>query len=176
MRCRQMIFMSALTAAAQAAAAQTAAPQSTGNPPPACTDASFRQLDFWVGEWKVYDTAKGYQVGTSRIEKIMRGCAIMEHYDSPHAPGGPYSGTSYSSFDSKDGKWRQFYVDVNGAPTSYVGGMQGRDMVLQAPGKAGLLQRMTYRPLEGGAVEQIGTFSTDGGASWKPSYDYTYRR
>lgn len=140
-----------------------------------CAAAEYRQLDFWRGQWSVFDTAKGYPVGTSRIEPVMSGCAIRESYEAPTAPGGAYSGTSYSSYDRKDGKWHQFYVDVNGNATWYTGGMQGSDMVLEAPARGGALQRMTYHPLAGGAVEQIGLISTDGGTSWKPGYDYTYR-
>ena len=155
---------------ASAADAQTAPPAKP------CTAAEHRQLDFWAGEWNVFDTAKGYQVGTSRIEPVMGGCAIKESYDAPAAPGGAYSGTSYSGFDGKDGKWHQLYVDVNGNVTFYTGGLKGADMVLEAAGRSGSLQRMTYRPLKDGAVEQVGLVSTDQGKSWQPGYDYTYRR
>lgn len=48
-------------------------------------------------------------------------------------------------------------------------------MVLSAQARNGALQRMTYHPLPGGAVEQIGVISTDGGKSWRPAYDLTYR-
>lgn len=143
---------------------------------PACAAADYRQLDFWIGEWTVTDTAKGYQVGTSRIEPVMNGCAIKESYDAPEAPGGAYAGTSYSGFDRKDGKWHQLYVDVNGNVTWYTGERAGADMVLNAEVKTGTLQRMTYRPHADGSVQQIGLMSKDGGKSWQPGYDYTYRR
>jgi hypothetical protein len=141
-----------------------------------CSAASYHQLDFWIGEWIVTDTAKGYEVATSRIEPVMSGCGIRESYDAPSAPGGAYAGTSYSAYDRNDGKWHQFYVDVNGNATWYSGGMEGADMVLNAPGKNGALQRMTYRPHEDGSVEQIGVVSKDGGKTWQPGYDYTYRK
>jgi hypothetical protein len=35
---------------------------------------------------------------------------------------------------------------------------------------------MTYHPLAGGAVEQIGVNSPDGGKTWAPGYDYIYRK
>ena len=104
---------------------------------PDCSAAERRQLDFWIGAWSVTDTAKGYPVGTSRIEPVMNGCAIKESYDAPQAPGAPYSGTSYTAFDRNDGKWHQFYVDVNGNATWYSGGRQGDDMVLIAAGRSG---------------------------------------
>jgi len=143
--------------------------------PPACAASQYRQLDFWVGDWDVFDTARGFKAGTSRIEKVMNGCSIKESYDAPNAPSGPYAGTSYSSYDAKDGKWRQFYVDVKGNASLYVGGMEGADMVLVAPVRSGV-QRMTYRPHPDGSVEQIGLISTDRGKSWGPAYDLIYRR
>ena len=91
----------------------------------ACAAPERRQLDFWLGEWVVTDTAKKYEVGSSRIERIVNGCAIKESYDAPKAPGGAYSGTSYSGFDPKDAKWHQMYVDVNGNVTWYSGGLEG---------------------------------------------------
>jgi len=162
-----------VTAAMFSAATAQPAP---ARPQAPCAAAEKHQLDFWIGEWNVFDTAKRYQVGTSRIEPIMNGCAIKETYDSPKAPGGAYAGTSYSGYARGDGKWHQMYVDVNGNVTWYTGGLEGRDMVLAAPGRSGALQRMTYRPLGDGAVEQIGVVSTDGGKTWHAGYDYTYRR
>ena len=156
-----------LAAAAQAAAA---AP-----PQPPCAAASYRQLDFWIGRWRVFDTAKGTPVGESRIDTTMNGCAIHESYEAPEAPGGPYSGASYSGFDRKDGKWHQLYVDTNGNVTWYSGGLEGDDMVLTANARGGALVRMTYRKLSGGAVEQVGVVSRDGGKTWSAGYDYTYR-
>ncbi len=141
-----------------------------------CAGPEFRQLDFWVGRWNVFDTAKGDAVGTSRIERIMNGCSIRESFDAPRAPGGPYSGTSYSGYDRKDGRWRQMYVDVNGNVSLFTGGLEGPDMVMVAPARGGALQRMTYRLHADGSVQQIGVISRDGGKSWSPGYDYTYRR
>ena len=141
-----------------------------------CAGAAHHQLDFWIGEWTVTDTAKGYKVGTSRIEPVMNGCGIRESYDAPAAPGGAYAGTSYSAYDRNDGKWHQFYVDVNGNATWYSGRMQGADLVFGAPGKSGALQRMTYRPNTDGSVEQIGVISKDGGKTWEQGYDFTYRK
>ena len=141
-----------------------------------CSAAQYRQLDFWVGDWIVFNTADNAQYATSRIERIVNGCAVRESYDSPKAPGGPYSGTSITSFDRKDGKWHQMYVDVNGSVTWFSGGLEGADMVLTAPGAASSTQRMVYRPQADGSVRQIGSVSSDGGNNWKPGYDYTYRR
>lgn len=155
-----------------AARAQTAAQP----PRPNCSHAEMRQLDFWVGDWQVSQTGDGQMIASSRIEKLYGGCAIKETYDAPGAPGGAYGGTSYSGWDRKDGRWHQMYVDTNGNVTWYTGELQGADMVLTAAAAKGAMQKMTYHPLPGGAVEQTGLISADAGRTWQPSYDYTYRR
>lgn len=169
------IFLCLVLFAIVGCAAQRVAQSATPAPAPNCSAAEFRQLDFWEGEWTVFDTAAGYQVGSSRIERLMLGCGIRESYEAPKAPGGSYSGTSYSAFDRKDGQWHQMYIDINGNVSWFTGGLVGRDMVLLAPTRGGGQQRMTYRPGTDGSVQQIGELSTDEGKSWKPSYDYTYR-
>lgn len=160
------------------ALAQTPAPAAPATPPPRvdCRSAERTPLDFWIGDWTVTDTAAGFQVGTSHIERAVNGCAIRESYASPSAPGGAYAGESYSAFDRRDGRWRQFYVDTNGNATLFQGGPEGAEMVFTAPGARGGTQRMTYRRQADGSVRQIGEVSTDAGATWRPGYDYTYRR
>lgn len=168
---RLLLLLLAAAAVQPAASAPAAPPQ-----PAPCSGPLYRQLDFWVGAWEVFDTASGGRVGASRIDRVMNGCAISERYDAPQAPGGAYAGASYSGYDRKDGKWHQLYVDVNGNVSWYTGGLEGADLVMVAPGRGERLQRMTYRPNVDGSVQQIGTVSSDGGRSWSPGYDYTYRR
>lgn len=163
--------LAALLATESSAAAQTAA-----GPPPNCDDAAYRQLDFWIGDWTVFNTADGVEYATSRIERFPGNCAIRETYHSPKAPGGAYIGTSYSSIDFRDDRWHQMYVDNRGGFTWYTGGMEGADMVLIAPARGGATQKMVYSPQADGSVKQIGTVSTDGGKTWAAGYDYTYRR
>ena len=165
----------AVAAALCAAATSTVAAQ-TPAPPPNCDGAAYRQLDFWVGDWTVFNTADGAEYATSRIERFPGNCGVRETYESPKAPGGPYVGTSYSSVDFRDGRWHQMYVDNRGGFTWYTGGMEGADMVLIAAARGGAIQKMVYSPQADGSVKQIGTVSTDGGKSWAAGYDYTYRR
>ncbi|NIP57355.1 MAG: hypothetical protein GWM92_04115, partial [Gemmatimonadetes bacterium] len=47
--------------------------------PLACEEVDgFHRLDFWVGEWDV--RVDGRSVGSNRIEKILNGCALLEHW------------------------------------------------------------------------------------------------
>jgi hypothetical protein len=141
-----------------------------------CAAPEYHQLDFWIGQWNVYEKDTGKKSSTSRIESVMGGCGIGEHYEEPGDPAGPYSGTSYSSYDRKDGKWHQMYVDTNGNVEWFSGSLDDGEMVMEAPGANNTLRKMVYRKLDDGSVEQIGTGSTDYGRHWKPMYDYIYKK
>ena len=158
------------------ATAQATATAPTPPARPNCSGAEYRQLDFWVGEWNVINVADGVQHGTSRIERVMDGCGISEAFDAPQAPGGPYRGVSYSSFDRNSRQWHQMYVDVNGSVGRYTGALEGEAMAFTAPGPNGAIRRMVYRPQADGSVRQTGSVSTDGGRTWRSGYDYVYRR
>ena len=165
-----------LSASAQA---QTAPPAAPPGPPQrqTCSEAEHRQLDFWVGEWRVFQASNGQEVASSSITKVADGCGIHEHYTAPGAPGGAYEGLSYSGWNRRDGKWHQFYVDVNGNATWFTGQLEGTVLALYAPtAQPGGQQRMSYTPNADGSVNQTGVISTDGGKTWQPGYDYVYRR
>jgi len=176
---RHALPAAALAALTLASAATAQTPPAAPAAPPAranCDPAEHHQLDFWVGEWRVFQKADGVEVGSSTIAAVADGCGVSEHYSSPGAPGGAYEGYSYSAFDRKDGKWHQFYVDVNGNATWFTGQLEGAEMALYAPGRQGAQQRMSYTLNPDGSVEQVGVVSTDGGKTWQPGYDYVYRR
>ena len=67
-------------------------------------------------------------------------------------------------------------MDSGGAVTVFEGGVRDGAMVLEAPGRAGSIQRMTVSPEPDGSVRQRGESSSDGGATWTPGYDFRYRR
>jgi len=175
---RPLLSLAAVVLLAGAAHAQTAPPAAPAPAasPAGCAAPEKHQLDFWVGEWRVFQKSDGLEVGASSIARVANGCGVNEHYSAPKAPGGPYEGLSYSAFDARDGKWHQFYVDTNGNATWFTGQMEGADLALYAPGANGAQQRMSYTANADGSVEQVGVFSTDGGKTWQPGYDYVYRR
>jgi hypothetical protein len=163
------------TAAALRISTSASAQASTSAAKP-CGAPEYRQLDFWVGEWKVSQAGDNSPVGSSKIEIVMDQCGIKESFDAPQAGAADYVGTSYSSYDRKDGKWHQMYIDNSGSVGLYTGGPDGGDMTFACPAKAGATQKMIYRRQADGSVRQIGTLSTDGGKTWQSGYDYVYRR
>lgn len=149
-------------------------------PPPACADeASFHELDFWLGEWVV--EVQGREVGRNRIEKVLNGCAVMEHWRS--ARGG--EGKSLFYHVPATGAWKQVWV--TGRATS-TGGVKEKELVerlegggvrfqgeIPLVGGGSVLDRTTLTPLDGGRVRQVIEISEDGGESWSVTFDAVYR-
>lgn len=163
-----------LTAALLLAAAKAPAPPAP--PPPACATPQHRQFDFWVGAWDVYATGTDRLVAHSLIERRYNGCAIRENWMPLQGQGGG----SFSAWRPGASRWQQTWVDSSGAWVEFNGGMDGDAMVLTGPwagaanGRDGIV-RMRYSPAAGGAVRQHGQVSTDNGATWRDSFDLTYR-
>ena len=67
-------------------------------------------MDFWVGEWDVY-TMDGKLAGTNRIEKVMGGAAILEHWEN----SGGIEGKSWFYWMADKKKWKQVWVTPDGA-------------------------------------------------------------
>lgn len=148
--------------------------------PAPCADADHRAFDFWIGEWTISTTNSDVAVAESVISPVADGCGIEENYHQTVGPGGvatSYHGASYSTFDAAGGVWRQFYLDSAGGVTVFEGRVVDGAMVLDAPGaRPGVTQRMTVQAQPDGSVRQWGQYSRDGGATWTPGYDFTYRR
>ena len=169
---------------ATAAAAQTAPPAPAaapappaapaGPPPPACTAPEFRQFDFWVGRWDVYPTGTDQLIAHSLIENLYAGCAIRENW-MPLRGGG---GGSLNSYRPAEHRWRQTWTDAANSLVDFYGTFEGGKMVLTATrsGPNGeFLARMEFSRNPDGSVRQAGSRSTDHGATWQPTFDFTYR-
>lgn len=162
-----------VTLAARVADAQATQPASVA-PAPCRADANYRRFDFWVGNWRV-TTVAGQQVGTSHVDMVSGGCALLENWRDMRGS----EGKSLNTYDPSTRAWRQFWVGQGGAVTDYsVSEWQGTSLVFTArtrgPNGADLVQRLTFTPLDGGVVRQFGEASSDGGKTWGSSYDFRY--
>jgi hypothetical protein len=166
---RTLLIATALTLPGLAAA------QVTPKPPAPCADAEHGQFDFWVGRWTVTPTGKDRVVADSLIEKVY-GCGIRENW----MPKNHQDGGSLSIYVPADRGWRQTWIDSSGSRVDFEGAWDGQAMVLTGdwPGPDGKpnLVRMTYTKGVDGSVRQAGVASKDGGKTWLPSFDFTYRR
>src|SRR5689334_16690989 len=135
-------------------------------PKPACTAAEHRQFDFWVGKWDVSPTGKDVVVAQSLIEAVYNGCGVRENW----MPKNHQDGGSLNIYLPAEKAWKQTWIDSGGTRADFTGGWNGKAMVLTGVW-GGPLVRMTYTPMPDGSVRQAGEQSTDGGKTWKPSFD-----
>src|SRR6185503_8699138 len=130
----------------------------------ACADLTFRQFDFWLGDWNVA-TADGKLVGRDHVEKAYGGCVVQEHWTS--VDGG--TGGSLSLYDASRKLWHQTWVDSTGTLVVLEGGFKDGRMVMsgEMTGADGKHQqdRMSWTP-QGDKIRQLWETSTDGGKSW----------
>lgn len=155
------------TAGAQAHAAPAASP---------CEAPSYREFDFWVGDWEVM--SNGQAAGTNSIHPIHGGCALQENWQGAGAGG--ISGSSYNMYDRASGQWHQTWVDASGTLLLLDGGLSEGAMVLSGlrPTQDGgtALHRVTWTPNPDGTVRQLWEATTDEGASWTTLFDGLYTR
>jgi hypothetical protein len=146
-----------------------------------CNDApGYHEMDFWLGEW---DVKLGQRVvGSNRIHKMLKGCAIMEHWTARDGS----EGKSLFYYDGDADVWKQVWVtDMAWSP----GGLKEKVLVERMP-RGGLrfqgeitqpngevyMDRTTLTPNPDGTVRQWIQVSTDGGEMWTSTFDATYVR
>ncbi len=156
-----------------AAAAPSAAP---ALPPSPCAAATYRQFDFWIGEWNVVNP-EGRPLGQSKIEAVAGNCALLESWTST---GGLFTGKSLNSYDRTDRRWHQHWVDAGGGRLVLAGGFSDGKMMLEGsqrdlprPGET-TIQRISWTPNSDGTIRQIWQSSTDGGKNWATVFDGKY--
>jgi hypothetical protein len=141
-------------------------------PSPCDTIPAYRQLDFWVGEWRVLLGER--QVGTNRIEKVVHGCALIEHWRD----GRGIEGMSLFYYEPTQRQWKQVWVDPGGVKEKHLiatleqGGVRFQGE-LRRGGRI-VLDRTTLSPLGGGRVRQLIEQSEDGGTTWQARFDAVY--
>ncbi len=138
-------------------------------------DARWRAMDFWIGDWNVFN-AKGQQVGTNSIHPVDGGCVVQERWTD--ALGG--TGGSMNFFDAATGKVTQVWVDAQGTYLEMKGEAKDGSMIVAgnsvAPSGTKTLTKMTLTPLPDGRVRQFFETSTDEGKTWTPSFEGFYVR
>ena len=173
-----LVLLMTTTASAQDPATTPASPAAATAPGP-CSGPERRAFDFWIGEWEVTGP-KGNVVGHSRIESILGGCAIAEHWSSATG-NGANDGKSYNIYNADLKRWEQFWVDASGSRLMLSGGIVDGSMVLE--GRQDLAaadgvhqrERITWTPNADGSVRQLWE-STGPQGGWSVAFDGAYTR
>jgi hypothetical protein len=160
--------------------AQTQTPKPTPSPAAAAkpceSDPAFRAFDFWIGDWDVQRTGvpRAPVGASSRIEKILDGCVLLENWSPPNG----HAGRSFNTYNRFRKQWEQYWVDAGGRITFYTGNFrEDGNLYYEAdqPDTSSKV-RMTFFNQGPDQVRQLGHRSTDGGRTWTVSYDLTYIR
>ncbi len=142
-----------------------------------CSDLAYSQMDFWLGEWDVFDV-KGKKVGENRIERMLDGCMLMENWEG--ASGS--KGHSMNAYNSAKKQWEQFWVDQSGGVIHFTGawnpGTESMELetLLPAPDGTPLRQRLVFTPLPNGDVHQVWTMYPRASEEPKVLFDGRYKR
>ena len=128
-----------------------------------------------VGDWQVFEGKE--LVGTNRIEKILKGCAILEHWKDIEGN----EGKSLFYFDLSTRNWKQVWVtDSRGMKEKALrkinpdGSVRFQGEVMLRNGKK-VLDRTTLFP-EKNEVRQLIEQSPDGGQTWRTTFDAIYKK
>ena len=146
-------------------------------PATACSTPEYRQFDFWVGRWEVHN-AKSEFAGRNRIEVILSGCALQEHWEGRQG----MTGTSINFYSRADSLWHQTWVDTEGTRLELAGSLVDGKMVLTgespAPREPGrnVRHRIAWSRIQGNRVGQLWETSRDEGRTWTTVFDGTYTR
>jgi hypothetical protein len=98
----------------------------------ACTNPEYRQLDFWLGDWDVYEVSDSARaVARNRVTRILDGCVLRELYQQQNG----MVGESYSLWDASRRVWHQSWVTNRGTLLLLDGHLDGDRMVLTGPDK-----------------------------------------
>ena len=137
-----------------------------------CVAAAYRQFDFWVGDWDVFDVGSSIPVAHARIDPILDGCVLREDYQGTDG----HKGQSFTIYDAARRVWHQSWVTNRGELLEIEGKIENGEIILSGEDRAaGSLVRGTWKPQKGD-VRETAVTSTDGGNTWKPWFDLVFRR
>ncbi len=156
------------------ATAQQAAPKT--QPQKACSaEPGYRSLDFWVGDWDIYEDGK--PAGRQRISRRLDGCTLIAEWFGPVGD----NGIGYFAFDRNRNVWVQMWaanqvpyrsgVTIRETDATY----SGPGMRLTSTGAANSRSRITLLPLGKGRSRALMEASDDGGKTWKALFDAEHR-
>ncbi len=175
---RNLLSVPILLLLAVAAASAGTLPAPQGLP---CRRGAGTALDFWIGDW-VVTNPDGTKAGENSVERLLDGCAVIEHWHGVE-PGD--DGMSLFTYDARLRRWAQTWVTQD---TARPGGLKHKTMTGRRAGgsvvflgtivtpKGPLLDRTTLTPLPAAHIRQLIEWSRDGGRTWKTVFDGRYGR
>jgi hypothetical protein len=170
--------------------AQARAPLEQSAAPATCDTPEHHQLDFWLGDWQVFDGATNELVAVDHIEKHSEGCIIQQSMtfltDMYRRPGVGHrlTGMSISRFDGE--QWVQMWADnqwgailFRGAPAPAAAGSVGSAssmiFVTAIPSRKRDV-KLVYESRPDGSVRILQYVAPFGSGKWVQYGDLIYRQ
>jgi hypothetical protein len=139
--------------------------------PTHCAAPSYRQFDFWAGNWDVFDVGSPIQVAHAKVDLILDGCVLREDYQGTDG----HKGQSFTIYDVARDVWHQIWVTNRGELLQIEGKLDAGVMILTGEDHTKrTLVRGWWKPVKGEVRETAAT-STDDGKTWTPWFDLVFR-
>jgi hypothetical protein len=138
-----------------------------------CSAPAYHQFDFWVGNWDVFEEGGSVKEAYATVTRVQNGCGLREQYNGTDGS----SGESLSMYDPTTAQWQQTWVSNRGQIVSILGNLQNQSMVLGGTDHSPAGQRLVrgvWSPEKSG-VRETAERSSDGGKSWTPWFDLSFR-
>jgi hypothetical protein len=139
--------------------------------PPHCAAPTYRQFDFWAGDWDVFDVGSPIQVAHAKVDVILDGCVLREDYQGTDG----HKGQSFTIYDTARNVWHQTWVTNRGELLQIEGKLDAGEMILSGEDHTKhTLVRGWWKPVNGEVHETAAT-SRDNGKTWNPWFDLVFR-
>ena len=139
-----------------------------------CSSPAYRQFDFWLGDWDLYEKGANSSTARVRVDRILDGCVLREHYEDKTGA----VGESFTTYDTGRKLWHQTWVTNRARLLTIEGRPQDGSMVLTG---AYYLEdgnevrvRGIWTPVNDG-VRESAVISDDAGKIWKPWFDLLFK-
>jgi hypothetical protein len=146
-----------------------------------CDTPQHHQLDFWVGDWQVFDAATDRLVAFDRIEKHAEGCIIQQNLtfitDMYRRPGVKYrfGGMSVNRFDGE--RWIQMWADNQWGAILMYGSLaaDGSLVLTSVVPSRNRDVKDTWEKQSDGSLRNLHFVAPAGSGQWKKYGDLIYR-
>lgn len=149
-------------------------PALAASTPVHCQGPTYRQFDFWIGDWDTFDSdAPGKPaVARNHVDAILGGCALHEVYEQTDG----LTGESFTIYDADRQLWHQSWVTNHGQLLVLEGSLHGKRIVLDGIDHHDHDAQVSVSwEKQGDGVREIARKSHDGGKHWQPLFDILFR-
>src|SRR5580700_4841623 len=97
----------------------------TSKPLP-CSAPAYREFDFWLGEWDVFEEGGSVKEAQVTVSPVQNNCGLREQYNGVDGSGRE----SLSMYDPSAAEWQQTWLSNRGQIVVIHGNLQGQAMML----------------------------------------------